>query len=196
MRLAVRVRRGKFGSRLLIKLAGIFALVGLLPGLVIYTVSYQFANRSIAAWFDVNAWPARWTPAWRLGKGTLDTLTADLVGKARIGAERLADAGTRRGAADAGAPARADRRQRGLAGGRQSTARCCSPPAARPHAGPPERPSPPAAPGARQNGTPPAQVEGLDDESLAPGSPGPRVRALARVPRSQHRPGAAATSVT
>ena len=33
------MRRGKFGSRLLIKLAGIFALVGLLPGLVIYTVS-------------------------------------------------------------------------------------------------------------------------------------------------------------
>ena len=37
-RLALRLRRGKFGSRLLIKLAGIFALVGLLPGLVIYTV--------------------------------------------------------------------------------------------------------------------------------------------------------------
>ena len=32
------------GSRLLIKLAGIFALVGLLPGLVIYTVSYQFVS--------------------------------------------------------------------------------------------------------------------------------------------------------
>ena len=32
VRLVVRMRRGKFGSRLLIKLAGIFAVVGLLPG--------------------------------------------------------------------------------------------------------------------------------------------------------------------
>ena len=34
VRLALRQRRGKFGTRLLTKLAGIFALVGLLPGLV------------------------------------------------------------------------------------------------------------------------------------------------------------------
>ena len=93
LRLAIRVRRGKFGSKLLIKLAGIFALVGLLPGLVIYTVSYQFASRSIAAWFDVRVAGAL-DAGLALGKGTLDTLTADLVGKARIGAERLADAGT------------------------------------------------------------------------------------------------------
>ena len=53
LRLAVRARRGKFGSRLLIKLVGIFTVVGLLPGLVIYTVSYQFVSRSIEAWFDV-----------------------------------------------------------------------------------------------------------------------------------------------
>ena len=41
-RLTMRLRRRKFGSRLLIRLAGIFAMVGLLPGLLIYTVSYQF----------------------------------------------------------------------------------------------------------------------------------------------------------
>ena len=51
LRLVVRVRTRKFGSRLLIRLAGIFAMVGLLPGLVIYTVSYQFVSRSIEAWF-------------------------------------------------------------------------------------------------------------------------------------------------
>ena len=54
VRLWLRLRRGKFGSRLLLKLAGIFTLVGVLPGLVIYTVSYQFATRSIDAWFN---WP-------------------------------------------------------------------------------------------------------------------------------------------
>ena len=47
LRMAVRLRQGKFGSRLLVKLAAIFALVGLLPGVMIYGVSYQFVNRSI-----------------------------------------------------------------------------------------------------------------------------------------------------
>ena len=93
LRLAVRLQRGKFGSRLLIKLAGIFALVGLLPGLVIYTVSYQFVSRSIEAWFDVKVAGAL-VAGLTLGKGTLDALSADLVGKARVGAERLAEGGT------------------------------------------------------------------------------------------------------
>src|SRR5437867_4004680 len=52
-RLVMRRRKGKFGSRLLLKLAGIFALVGVVPGLLIYTVSYQFVSRSIESWFDV-----------------------------------------------------------------------------------------------------------------------------------------------
>jgi nitrogen fixation/metabolism regulation signal transduction histidine kinase len=53
IRLAIRLRRGRFGSRLLLKLAGIFTLVGLVPGLLIYIVSYQFVSRSIESWFDV-----------------------------------------------------------------------------------------------------------------------------------------------
>jgi nitrogen fixation/metabolism regulation signal transduction histidine kinase len=53
LRLALRLRRGRFGSKLLLKLAGIFTLVGLLPGLLIYVVSYQFVSRSIESWFDV-----------------------------------------------------------------------------------------------------------------------------------------------
>ena len=57
-RLFVRLRTGRFGSRLLLRLAGIFALVGVLPGLVIYTVSYQFAARwgqSRCCWSSVAA---------------------------------------------------------------------------------------------------------------------------------------------
>ena len=46
-RLALRWRQGKFGSQLLLKLAFIFTLVGFLPGLLIYSVSYQFVSRSI-----------------------------------------------------------------------------------------------------------------------------------------------------
>ncbi len=53
VRLLWRVSRGRFGSRLLLKLAAIFALVGILPGVLIYTVSYQFVSRSIESWFDV-----------------------------------------------------------------------------------------------------------------------------------------------
>ena len=78
------------GSRLLVKLAGIFALVGLLPGLVIYTVSYQFVSRSIEAWFDVKVAGAL-DSGLALGKDTLDTLATDLAGKARVAAERLAE---------------------------------------------------------------------------------------------------------
>ena len=53
LRLALRLKRGRFGSKLLLKLAGIFTLVGLVPGLLIYVVSYQFVSRSIESWFDV-----------------------------------------------------------------------------------------------------------------------------------------------
>ncbi len=181
IRLAVRVRRGKFGSRLLIKLAGIFALVGLLPGLVVYTVSYQFANRSIAAWFDVRVAGAL-DAGLALGKGTLEALTTDLVDKTRIGAERLADAGS------AVAPLTLERlreqigaSEASLIGGNGQVLFAAGGSAA---AGPPERPTPNMLRQARSTGAA-AQVEGLDDESLGPGSPGPRVRALTRVPRSQ-----------
>ena len=52
-RLVTRLRQGRFGSKLLLKLATIFALVGVAPGLLIYVVSYQFVSRSIETWFDV-----------------------------------------------------------------------------------------------------------------------------------------------
>lgn len=89
VRLAVRFRRGKFGSRLLIKLAGIIGLVGILPGLLIYTVSYQFVSRSIESWFDVRVESAL-SAGLSLGRTTLDTLSADLSSKTRMAAESLA----------------------------------------------------------------------------------------------------------
>ena len=89
-RLALRQRRGKFGTRLLTKLAGIFALVGLLPGLVIYTVSYQFVSRSIEIWFDVKVATAL-DAGLALGKGTLQSLVEELGAKTRQAAERLGD---------------------------------------------------------------------------------------------------------
>jgi nitrogen fixation/metabolism regulation signal transduction histidine kinase len=92
IRLWLRLRRGKFGSRLLVRLAGIFALVGVLPGLVIYTVSYQFASRSIEAWFDIRLAGAL-DAGLALGRGTLDSLREDIGNRAELAAERLAESG-------------------------------------------------------------------------------------------------------
>jgi nitrogen fixation/metabolism regulation signal transduction histidine kinase len=93
-RLWLRLRRGKFGSRLLLKLAGIFTLVGVLPGLVIYTVSYQFATRSIDAWFDVRL-AAALDAGLALGKSTLDSLRDETARKAEMAAERASEAAGR-----------------------------------------------------------------------------------------------------
>jgi len=90
IRLAVRTRRGKFGSRLLLKLAGIFALVGVVPGVLLYGVSYQFVTRSIEVWFDERVQGAL-DAGLTLGRDTLDSLTRDLDAKTRLAAERLGE---------------------------------------------------------------------------------------------------------
>ncbi|TDM05769.1 MAG: PAS domain-containing sensor histidine kinase [Ideonella sp. MAG2] len=89
-RLVLRLRQGKFGSRLLIKLAGIFALVGVLPGALIYTVSYQFVSRSVEAWFDVRVAGAL-DAGLALGKGTLNAMAEDLGEKTRSAALRMSE---------------------------------------------------------------------------------------------------------
>jgi nitrogen fixation/metabolism regulation signal transduction histidine kinase len=87
-RLVWRLRKGKFGSRLLIKLAAIFALVGFAPGVLIYVVSYQFVSRSIESWFDVKVEGAL-DAGLNLGRTTLDTLSNELNAKARVAADQL-----------------------------------------------------------------------------------------------------------
>ena len=91
-RLALRLRQGRFGSRLLVKLATIFALVGIAPGLLIYVVSYKFVSRSIENWFDVKVEGAL-EAGLNLGRVTLDTLSNDLVGKSRSAALQIGDNG-------------------------------------------------------------------------------------------------------
>ena len=179
LRLLLRLRRGKFGSRLLLKLAGIFAVVGLLPGLVIYTVSYQFVSRSIEAWFDVKVAGAL-DSGLALGKDTLAALANDLRGKALVAAERLAESPAvsplvlERLRVQIGASTAALLAANGQvlvsAGGDAG-------------AGPPERPGALLLGQARAAGSA-SVVESLDEEALATGAEGPRVRALAGVPRS------------
>ena len=88
LRLWLRFRRGRFGSHLLLKLAGIFALVGFLPGLLIYVVSYQFVSRSIESWFDVKVEGAL-TAGVNLAQVTLDTIAADLASRTRMASNQL-----------------------------------------------------------------------------------------------------------
>ena len=86
--LLVRLRKKRFGSRLLVKLAAIFALAGFAPGMLIYVVSYQFVSRSIESWFDLKVEGAL-DAGLNLGRVTLETLTGDLANKARTAAPQL-----------------------------------------------------------------------------------------------------------
>lgn len=89
-RLLMRLRQKKFGSRLLVKLAAVFALAGFAPGLLIYVVSYQFVTRSIESWFDVQVEGAL-EAGLNLGRTTLETLSTDLAGKARAVSTQFTD---------------------------------------------------------------------------------------------------------
>lgn len=88
VRLTLRLRRKKFGSRLLVKLAAIFALVGLLPGALIYVVSYQFVSRSIESWFDVEVEGAL-NAGVSLARATLEMQASDSASRARAAAAQL-----------------------------------------------------------------------------------------------------------
>ncbi|MFJ2986935.1 ATP-binding protein [Collimonas sp. NPDC087041] len=81
-RLYSRYKRGKFGSRLMAKLVLMFALVGILPGVIIYLVSVQFVSRSIESWFDVHV-EAALQSGLNLSHAALDSSLNDLTSRAR-----------------------------------------------------------------------------------------------------------------
>lgn len=90
LRLVLRLRQGRFGSRLLVKLAAIFALVGVAPGLLVFGVSYQFVSSSIETWFNVKVETAL-KAGLNLGQVTLDTLSNDLTSKTRAVAGQVSE---------------------------------------------------------------------------------------------------------
>jgi nitrogen fixation/metabolism regulation signal transduction histidine kinase len=89
-RLAKRYRRKKFGSRLMARLVLLFALIGILPGLLIYLVSVQFVSRSIESWFDIRIESAL-EAGLNLGRNSLDSALTELTDKGRNIALELAD---------------------------------------------------------------------------------------------------------
>jgi len=88
LRLGVRLKQKKFGSRLLLKIAATFALVGFIPGILIYGVSYQFVSRSIESWFDVKVEGAL-DAGLNLGRTTLDALASDLGQKTKADSTQI-----------------------------------------------------------------------------------------------------------
>jgi nitrogen fixation/metabolism regulation signal transduction histidine kinase len=177
VRLQQRVRGGIFGSRLLLRLVAIFAFVGIAPGVLIYTVSYQFVARSIESWFDVKVEGAL-DAGLALGRDTIDVQVKDVTAKTLLAAERLAD---ERGAIQPLALERL-REQLGarelaivgtqghilVAAGNTTLAA--------------ERPAPALLRQARE-GPVSSQLLGLDEEAQAGAAPA-RVRALARIPNN------------
>jgi nitrogen fixation/metabolism regulation signal transduction histidine kinase len=89
-RLYRRYQRGKFGSRLMARLVLLFAIIGILPGAVIYTVSVQFVSRSIESWFDVRVESAL-EAGLNIGRASLDSSLEELRTKARNMALDLSD---------------------------------------------------------------------------------------------------------
>jgi len=89
--IAIRWRQKYFGARLVAKLAMFFALVGVLPGAILYGVSLQFVSRSIESWFDVKVERAL-EAGLNLGRSTIETAKADLLIKGRDLANQIQSA--------------------------------------------------------------------------------------------------------
>ena len=86
-----RQRRAKvFGSLLTFRVLVMFALVGVVPGLLVYTVSLQFLSRSIESWFDVRVERAL-EGGLNLGRAALDVMLNELLLKAHVMALDLSE---------------------------------------------------------------------------------------------------------
>jgi nitrogen fixation/metabolism regulation signal transduction histidine kinase len=86
--ITIRWKKGRFGTRLIAKLAMIFGLVGVVPGLILYGVSLQFVSRSIDTWFDVKVESAL-EAGLELGRATLSASLQELQDEGRIVADQV-----------------------------------------------------------------------------------------------------------
>jgi nitrogen fixation/metabolism regulation signal transduction histidine kinase len=83
-------RARAFGSRLTVRLLLLLALMAVVPGALVYTVSVQFLSKSIESWFDVKV-DAALEGGINLGQSAIDRMLAELQAKARSFALELAD---------------------------------------------------------------------------------------------------------
>jgi len=86
-----RQRRARvFGSLLTFRVLVMFAIVAVVPGALVYTVSVQFLTKSIESWFDVRVDKAL-EGGLNLGRTAIDSLLSDLALKTRAIALELSD---------------------------------------------------------------------------------------------------------
>jgi len=85
-----KYRARAFGSRLTVRLLLMLALMALVPGALVYTVSVQFLTKSIESWFNVKV-DAALEGGISLGQQVVDQMLGELQAKARGIALELAD---------------------------------------------------------------------------------------------------------
>ena len=89
-----KIKGGVMGSRLTLRLLGTFALMAIIPGLIVYLVSVNFLTRSIESWFNVKVESAL-DGGLSLGQRALDIMLKDVEEKAENMATSLAFQPTR-----------------------------------------------------------------------------------------------------
>ncbi len=87
--LTKKIRNGVMGSRLTLRFLGAFALMAIIPGLIVYLVSVNFLTRSIESWFNVKVESAL-DGGLSLGQRALDIMLNDIEDKAENIATNLA----------------------------------------------------------------------------------------------------------
>lgn len=90
-RLIRQFRTRVLGSRLTLRLLGVFTLIAILPLSMVYYFSVQFLNKGIDSWFDLRIEQAL-DDALLLGRITVDVIEQDLVVQVRKDATSLATA--------------------------------------------------------------------------------------------------------
>ena len=85
-----KYRDKAFGSRLTVRLLLLLALMAVIPGALVYTVSVQFLSKSIESWFDVKV-DAALEGGINLGQSAIDQMLGELQTKARAIATELVD---------------------------------------------------------------------------------------------------------
>lgn len=88
-RLYKQMQRKVMGSKLTLRLLGAFALMAIIPGLIVYSVSVNFLTRSIESWFNVKV-EAALEGGLKLGQNALDIMLTDIKQKGESMALSLA----------------------------------------------------------------------------------------------------------
>ncbi|PPC84437.1 MAG: PAS domain-containing sensor histidine kinase [Methylotenera sp.] len=83
------IRQRVMGSRFTLRLMGSFALMAIIPGLIVYLVSVNFLTRSIESWFNVKVESAL-EGGLNLGQTALEIMLADVKEKGESMATSLA----------------------------------------------------------------------------------------------------------